>query len=175
MLELRADFAAVLREQGWIDPPSEQTQPVEGEAGPGLRSHAPLGTKLAGSGGSPAPEFRDCMRAFQQLEGLHSLPHAPALLSAVGALLDEPRPFAHPRHIARVVLPRHNELKTLPHQDWIHVQGAVETLTAWVPLGRCRREDGALAVLLGSSNAGLVPLDEGGTAILHGQLLAFMT
>lgn len=152
VLALRADLVELLHRYHWLDPEEEQPSPLATKA-----LSVPLGGKIGGNGGPPLPEFHEFMQAFQQLEKLHTLPHAPALTAVVAAVLGVDEAFVHPRHILRLIFPRHNDFKTLPHQDWIHVQGAAETLTAWLPLGDVARSDGALTVLRGSSRFGLVP------------------
>ena len=57
----------------------------------------------------------------------------------------------HPRHIARIVFPKVNKGKTMPNKDWIHVQGCVNTMTAWIPLGPVPRTAGGLTALRGTN------------------------
>lgn len=92
-----------------------------------------------------------------KLEALHSLAHDEGLMSVMRMALGETA-FPHPLSIARLVFPNHPEITTPPHQDYRNNQGTVNLTASWIPLGDCRREDGALAVLEGSNRAGLLPL-----------------
>jgi hypothetical protein len=56
------------------------------------------------------------------------------------------------------MFPNNNAFKTPPHQDYIHIQGAEATYTAWFPLGDCPADLGGLAVLAGSHRAGVLPV-----------------
>lgn len=92
-----------------------------------------------------------------KLEALHSLAHDDRLMSVMRMALGETA-FPHPLSITRLVFPNHPEITTPPHQDYRNNQGTVKLTASWIPLGDCRREDGALAVLEGSNRAGLLPL-----------------
>ncbi|MDG0812759.1 phytanoyl-CoA dioxygenase family protein [Cohnella rhizosphaerae] len=92
---------------------------------------------------------------IQKLEAFHALAHSPEILSVFAGLFNE-APFPHPRNIGRIMLP-HRETKITPsHQDFLHIQGATDTWTCWMPLGDVSRELGGLAVLKGSHKAGLL-------------------
>jgi hypothetical protein len=142
-LEVERDFVDLLHQFDWID------QQQDSELG--TRTHADPGSKDYGG-----EEFEPFFKTFQQLESFHSLAHAAPLLHALRVLFDE-EPLVHPRHIARIVFPNVNEGKTMPHQDWIHVQGCVNTMTAWIPLGPVPKASGGLVALRGSSSFGLRP------------------
>jgi ectoine hydroxylase-related dioxygenase (phytanoyl-CoA dioxygenase family) len=92
-----------------------------------------------------------------KLEALHSMAHDDGLMSVMHMALGETA-FPHPLSIARLVFPNHPEITTPPHQDYPNNQGTTKLTASWIPLGDCRREDGALAVLEGSNRAGLLPL-----------------
>jgi ectoine hydroxylase-related dioxygenase (phytanoyl-CoA dioxygenase family) len=95
------------------------------------------------------PVFDD----IQRLESFHALAHDSALLHLTRTLLNDDV-FPHPRNIVRLMFPE--TPTTPPHQDFLHVRGAVDTWTAWIPLGDCPRELGGLAVLPGSHRGGLL-------------------
>ena len=62
--------------------------------------------------------------------------------------------LVHPRKIGRVGFPQNEGQQTPAHQDFFHVRGAVETYTAWVPLGDCPTGLGCLAVAEGTHKLG---------------------
>jgi hypothetical protein len=146
VLACRRDFVAILREHGWVD----EDQP----------DGALLGTRAAPARYNPSrvegmEEYQACFQCWQQLESFHTLPHAPGLLAVLAQLFGEPA-FPHPRHIGRLIFPGGEQKdKTNPHQDWFFIQGAAETMTAWVPFGDVPMTHGPLTVLEGSAPAGL--------------------
>ena len=91
----------------------------------------------------------------QRLESFHRIAHHPALLSIYEKLFDAPV-VPHPRNIGRILLPGPRARATPPHQDFIHVQGAIPTWTAWFPLGDCPRDLGGLSVLRASHRLGVL-------------------
>ncbi|MBB6671450.1 phytanoyl-CoA dioxygenase family protein [Cohnella nanjingensis] len=94
-------------------------------------------------------------RDIQKLESFHALAHAPELKAMYRTLFGA-EPFPHPRNIGRIMLP-HRDLKATPsHQDFLHIQGATNAWTCWMPLGDVPRKLGGLAVLKGSHKAGLL-------------------
>jgi ectoine hydroxylase-related dioxygenase (phytanoyl-CoA dioxygenase family) len=95
--------------------------------------------------------------AVQRLESFHALPHDPALLRVVRALVGDDA-FAHPQRLLRAILPEIPELVTPPHQDYAYIHGTTHTVTAWLPLRTCRVKDGALRILVGSHKGGLLAL-----------------
>ena len=142
-LEVERDFVELLHQFGWVDEAQDSEL--------GTRTHVDATGKDYGGA-----EFTPFFQTFQQLESFHSLAHSPPLLGALRTLFGE-EPLVHPRHIGRIVFPNRNEGKTMPHQDWIHVQGDTMTMTAWLPLGPVPRSAGGLAMLKGSSAFGLRP------------------
>lgn len=132
---LADELRAALRAEGWLD----------------------------GDGGllGPARDFKNqdffgAYTALQRMEGFHALPHQPALVGAMRALIG-PDAFCHPRKVGRLVWP--TELGTTPgryvHQDFV-VEGVPDMFTTWVPLVDCPDALGGLAVLTGSQNQGVV-------------------
>lgn len=97
----------------------------------------------------------EAYHAVQKLELFHAIPHHPKLQSLYRTLFGK-EAIPHPRHIARMITPHRSVFPTPPHQDFIHVQGALQTWTCWFPLGNCPREMGSLTVLRGSHRNGVV-------------------
>ncbi len=67
--------------------------------------------------------------------------------------------FPHPLSIARLVFPNNEECTTPPHQDYPNNQGTRALNACWMPLMDCPTKLGTLAILPGSQNLGLMPLD----------------
>lgn len=130
------------------------------------------GAGLAAPGVVPAVEGDQAFMAvydqIQRLEAFHALALHPALLGLYRLLFEE-EVLAHPRNICRVMFPRNNPYATPPHQDFLHVRGARDTWTAWVPLGDCPLALGGLAIMAGSHREPLLPtqtaLGAGGAAV----------
>ena len=74
-----------------------------------------------------------------------------------------------PRVIARVMFPDRTAHTTPAHQDFVPVQGAADTITAWIPLTDLPAEMGGLEIAAGTHRKGVfdfVPaLGAGGTEI----------
>src|SRR5437762_1043651 len=68
--------------------------------------------------------------------------------------------FCQPRRVPRLVFPAAtNELsETAAHQDCPYVQGTLDTLTTWIPIGSVCREEGSLEVMEGSHRGGIRPI-----------------
>jgi hypothetical protein len=140
--ELRREVLAVCARHGFL----AEGAPLEEAIGaPGVRC-------LEGD-----PQYMAAYDEIQKLEAFHALAHQPPLLAVLRVLLGE-EVLVHPRNIARVMFPQHNDFKTPPHQDFIHIQGTEATYTAWIPLGDCPRDLGGLEVLVGSHRAGVLPV-----------------
>jgi len=127
---------------GWLRP---GTDVREGIAAPGVAYV------------EPEPAYMAVYNQVMKMEDFHALAHQPALLHMFDALFDEPT-LVHPRNIARIIFPQNVKYTTPAHQDFIHVQGAEETWTAWIPLGDCPRDLGSLALLPGSHRGGVYPV-----------------
>jgi hypothetical protein len=137
VLAVRAQVLRAIGALGWLAPGSEPERALPGEP-----------ARREGDDG-----WWDGYTAIQSLEAFHALAHAPALLEAVGGVLGE-EVLVHPRKIARVTYPG-TGWPTPPHQDFPLIQGATDTVTAWLPLGDCSAEMGGLRLLAGSHAAGL--------------------
>ena len=137
--EVRAAVLGALRSQGWLaseDPgdtrPSERARREEVDLD---------------------PSFFDAYVAIQRLQALHELAHEADLLTIMRGLIDDPL-LVHPRKIVRIGLPK-DPYVVAAHQDFPLIQGTVDTLTAWIPLGDCPDDLGGLRVLPGSQRGGL--------------------
>ena len=145
LLSLRHEILEIVGRHGLLDPER------------GAEGFADV-EKLRGldlPGGCTKGIYRD----VQRLESFHTLAHHPGLLEVYETLFEGPV-LPHPRNIARVLLPAPDAAATPPHQDFIHVQGATETWTAWFPLGDCPRELGGLSVLEKSHRKGVLAVGD---------------
>lgn len=95
---------------------------------------------------------------IQALPAYHRLAHHQKIVDVIAALADvaPDEILVHPRKNCRVTFPQ-SAWPTPPHQDYPLIQGAADTFTAWLPLGDCPPELGALRVLRGSHRLGLRP------------------
>lgn len=140
---VRRDIVGVLGKNGWLDP---EVDPMNAQSAPGVGPYAE----------SVHPEYAPVYDQILHLESFHTIPHHPRLVQLFRDLFDG-EPLIHPRHITRVVFPNAIEETTPPHQDYVHIRGTRNTLTAWFPVGDCPRELGGLTVLEGSHKQGLLP------------------
>ncbi|GGZ70102.1 phytanoyl-CoA dioxygenase family protein [Streptomyces bluensis] len=90
--------------------------------------------------GDPLARLRAGQPGIQQLRAAgydskaqHRLTHYPALATLMADLLSG-EVWAQPRRFLRLAAPGPGPWATEPHQDYRYVQGAIDTLTAWVPL-----------------------------------------
>lgn len=130
------DIMGICQEKGWAD---SQGKPqgdviVEGEE-----------------------RFWEVYDLVQKLESFHALAHRPEILAVIKSLVRE-TPLAHPRNIARIVMPQTDHFTTPAHQDFVHIQGTSETYTCWFPLSDCPQEMGSLIVLAGSHEQNILPV-----------------
>lgn len=137
--QVRREILGLCAEAGWIAP---RTDPREGVAAPGVAC-------VEGQ-----PEYMAVYNQVMRLESFHALAHDAGLLGMFDELFGEST-LVHPRNIARIVFPQNTRFTTPAHQDYVHIQGAEQTYTAWIPLGDCPRSRGSLAVMLGSHRAGV--------------------
>lgn len=139
VLSLRNDILRAIESTGWLAPGSDALQAVPGDP--------------------PRQEARDGWwegyTAIQSLESFHRFAYDESLLAMFRALVADDV-FPHPRKIARVVYPARPEFTTSPHQDFTHIQGTVDFVTCWVPLGDCPADLGGLKILRGSHDPAAV-------------------
>jgi ectoine hydroxylase-related dioxygenase (phytanoyl-CoA dioxygenase family) len=93
--------------------------------------------------------FFEAYRRIQSLQDFHELAHHDALIGVTTDVLGE-EVLCHPRKIFRVSPAEDPRFVTPPHQDFRLIQGTVDVLTGWIPLGDCPEELGGLKVLDGS-------------------------
>ena len=146
VLGVRSQMAEIVRAHGWL---SHEATNENLEADIANYDQSVAGdTPFDGGSGEVYAEI-------QCLERFHALAHQPGVLRMYESLLGG-RVLPHPRNIARTQVPSQRNTATPPHQDFIHIQGATDTCTAWVPLGDCPEELGGLAVLVGSHKQGVL-------------------
>ncbi|MFI7020146.1 phytanoyl-CoA dioxygenase family protein [Streptomyces sp. NPDC050164] len=121
--------------------------------------------------GDPLTRLRASQPDVQQLraagygsEAQHRLTHYPPLAAMMADLLGG-EVWAQPRRFLRLVPPGPGPWATEPHQDYRYVQGAIDTLTAWIPLHDVPAGTSPLRVVPGSHHRGLWPVTDttGGT------------
>lgn len=137
--DVRRQVFDVLGRAGWLDEDATLEVP----------SPSPLAVREGAEG------YLDAYVGIQKLQDFHELAHDPAVIGLITGLIDE-QLLVHPRKIARTSLP-HDDEYTPPHQDYRLIQGSVDSLTVWVPLGDCPAALGSLRVLQGSHRDGLRP------------------
>jgi hypothetical protein len=149
VMSLRKDILNILDNQGFLD----KSQPLmEGIAN--LEAiHNRLSEEDVNFHGVGVPI--DIYREVQKLESFHALAHETRLLKLYEILFGE-TPFPHPRNIGRIMMPHKKLHKTPSHQDFLHIQGAEQTWTSWIPIGDAPQEMGSLAILEGSHKSGLL-------------------
>lgn len=148
VLELRAEFLAVLARHGWL-----AGDPKDGLANhEAINAEDPVRMTEVGVG-----VHRDAYAEIQKSELFHSMAHHPSLLRVYEILFQAPV-LPHPRHIARLMLPAAFNAPTPPHQDFIHIQGTRNVWTAWIPVGDCPRTLGGLTVVKRGHMEGLLPV-----------------
>ena len=142
--EVRAAITTALDAAGWL---ADGSDPAEARPGPGFRHERAQvdDAYLAG------------YELLQRVQRFHELAHHPALVGLAAGILDAPV-LAHPRKIVRASPPDDDAFRTPAHQDYRLIQGTVDVLTAWIPLGDCPDELGGLRILAGSPAQGLRPV-----------------
>ena len=151
--DLRRRFVGVLREAGWIMADARPDEPI---------------ANLDAFTVEPEPAYQAVYNRLYKLSAFHAVQHRKELTETMRRLLDAPV-MPHPRVIARVMFPKRSAHTTPAHQDFLPVQGAADTITAWIPLSDVPVEMGGLQVAAGSHRRGVfdfVPsLGAGGMAI----------
>ena len=149
VLEVRRHELAVVERYGWRAPGQDSLGGRLNTDALNAVPEAPMRTDI----GVSIAAYHD----VQRLESMHRLPHHPRLLEVYRALFGS-EVLVHPRHIARMITPHRCMVPTPPHQDFPLIQGTANTWTAWIPLGDCPRELGALTVCRRSHEAGYIPV-----------------
>lgn len=138
----RSDILALCESAGWLSPNHKTEDAV---SAPGIQ-HI-----------EPEPAYMALYNNLLKGEAFNALALDPPLLTMLGDLFRESA-LAHSRNIARIIFPQNTLYTTPSHQDYIHIQGTMETYTAWIPLGDCPMDLGSLVVLQGSHDAGVLPV-----------------
>jgi hypothetical protein len=101
----------------------------------------------------------EARKSAEGLRSLHKLTRNDNLISLMREILND-EVFLHPRKFLRIGLPHvHNPLGTTAHhQDYRYVQGALDTLTVWIPFADYQVQNGILSVASKSHLRGLVPI-----------------
>jgi ectoine hydroxylase-related dioxygenase (phytanoyl-CoA dioxygenase family) len=142
VLAVRGEVLEVLARHGWI------------AGGEQLADAVAIGMPLR----ETDEEYFSAYDELQTLESFHGLAHDDDLLGAVREALGETA-FPHPLKVARLVFPSEPEVSTPPHQDFLNNQGSPGLTAAWIPLGDCPMKQGTLAILRGSPQYGVLPLE----------------
>jgi hypothetical protein len=144
VLAARSRILAGFHRQGWLGRP-DSAVPAEG-----------FGTHLG------RKDFWPGIVEMLRVREMHALAFDPTLRGVLGALYGREF-FAHPRRLPRIKFPAANDdwSETFAHQDFPYIQGSLDTVTVWMPLGDCSRTDGSLEVLAGSHLSGAYPLITG--------------
>lgn len=103
-------------------------------------------------------DFHVVYQQVQRLERFHGLAHDPALVAMMRDVLGDTA-FPHPLKIGRMSFPSNYEVSTPPHQDYPNNQGTPSLTATWIPVGDVPADLGGLAILRGSHNYGVLPLD----------------
>jgi ectoine hydroxylase-related dioxygenase (phytanoyl-CoA dioxygenase family) len=138
VLALRSKFVKIIRDLGWLAPGTSDEDAFAGRTGvwEGM------------------PDYPPAFEAFQSLPEFHALAHTPSIIAMFDTLFGE-KTLVHPRNIGRIILP--DAPPTSPHQDYLYIRGAIQTWTAWLPLGPAPRDIGGVAVRAGSHKYGYLP------------------
>ena len=137
--ELRLKMLAIGHDAGWVV------------------GNAPLARGVADLEGfcvEPEPKYMQVYERFYALPEFHAVQHHPDLLGLLERMVGEPV-MPHPRIIARIIFPQRDAFTTPAHQDFVPVQGAVDTYTAWIPLSDMPDELGGLQLAAGSHQSGI--------------------
>ena len=136
---LRLQMIGIARDAGWVD----RDSPLE-------KGVANLDRFCV----EPEPKYMQVYEHFYRLEEFHAVQHHPSLLGLVEGLAGEPV-MPHPRIIGRIIFPQREAYTTPAHQDFVAVQGAVDTYTAWIPLSDVPPQLGGLQLAAGSHLSGV--------------------
>jgi len=136
VLSVRRLILGELAALGWL---ADGSEPKDAMRGP----------RATGEGPAPSADFFEAYARVQSLQAFHELAHDEALLQVTTDVLGE-EVLCHPRKIFRVSPAEDPRFVTPPHQDFRLIQGTVDVLTGWMPLGDCPDELGGLKVLEGS-------------------------
>jgi len=141
VLDIRAQIATTLQDRGWI---AAGGDPAEAHPGP----------RACREGGETFPDMYAAVQAMESFHRFAFHPHLRALASAVLDAHGDGELLVYPLKILRAGLPQDPGFITPPHQDFPLIQGTVDVLTMWIPLGDVPAAMGGLRVLRGSHRHG---------------------
>ena len=140
--DLRLKVLRVLQEDGWLKASTDLADGV---------------VDVSMACAYPEPGFMRIYNNIQRLEAFHRLPQSPVIMGIMEKLVGE-EVLSHPFKIGRIMFPKaadQDHATSLAHQDWVPIQGTLETYTCWTPIGDCPRELGGLLLLVGSHKSGV--------------------
>ena len=82
----------------------------------------------------PEEDYMIVNRSLNMLQQFHALPHHPNIIGLMERMMGAPV-VPHAKTHSRFIFPQREEFTTPPHQDFILIQGNVDTYTAWFPIG----------------------------------------
>ena len=134
---LRSEVLAVLQRHGWLLGSEDLPSAVPDK----LRQEASFG-------------WWECYEDLQRLEAFHQLAHHPGILAGVAGLIGDDL-LSHGRRVLSMVYPK----CWIPaHQDFVYIQGAVDTVCAWIPLDAPLADQPQLRVIRGAPEKRLLPM-----------------
>ena len=131
---LRRSLIAIAREDGWVAADAPGGEPI---------------AELDSFCLEPEPKYMKTMCRMYRLEAMHAIKHDDRLTGVIERVLGGPA-VAHPRIIPRAIFPQQDAYTTPPHQDFVPIQGTVDTYTAWMPLSDLPPDMGGLQLAAGS-------------------------
>jgi hypothetical protein len=97
----------------------------------------------------PEPKYNEVYHRMYKQPDFHAMQQHPNLIDLLERMTGE-KIVAHPRVIGRTIFPQREAYTTPPHQDFVPIQGAADTYTAWFPLSTLSAEMGGLQIAAGS-------------------------
>ncbi len=137
LLDARRAVAGALDRTGWI---AAGTDPMEARPGPSACREGEDG-------------YFAMYAAVQGCDEFHRFAHHPALRALAQDVLGGEL-LVYPLKILRAALPQDPDFITPAHQDYPLIQGNVDVLTMWIPLGDVPARMGGLRVLRRSHRHG---------------------
>lgn len=153
LTSLRAEWLRELDEAGWLQTDTPQEEAIANPAAFCVE---------------PQDSYMDVLHRAYRFRSFHALQQHPNLIGLFERMIDG-TVIAHPRLIGRVIFPQREEYTTPPHQDFVNIQGAQETYTAWITLSDLPPQMGGLQIAAGSHRGGVYDfrpaLGAGGLAV----------
>ncbi|MBN4073941.1 phytanoyl-CoA dioxygenase family protein [bacterium AH-315-E10] len=143
LLNVRQDICDILHDFGCLNPDAKRLDAIvhpDMDLTEDFLSHS---------------KYQTYYNTVLKCQSFHQLALHPNIMSMLKTLFGE-TVLAHSRNILRTIMPGDCKFTTPPHQDYLHIQGSVNTWTLWMPLGDCPVELGGLAVAPGTHIGGLM-------------------